>query len=195
MEPNGEVNWLLAFILTNFVTIVGAVFAWVRAIKMTPKEVKGAELDNKNKEVSLAEQFNNLAIKAAEQTVFAQSRLEKIEKDYNILKEAHDSLVAKVAEQGIILKDQARTIETQNLRINQQDIKINEQEELIACLRSDLDASTEYNNMLIAQMKERNITPVQSTKHRKTNGKSLDSMLSDTPALEQSKNGQPPSEK
>ena len=59
--------------------------------------------------------------------------------------------------QDRMLKEQARTIEVQEARINQQEGKINEQEELISSLRSDLDCTTEYNNALIAQMKEKNL--------------------------------------
>lgn len=187
MESTGEVNWLLAFIITNFVTIVGAVFVWIKAIKMMPKEVKGAEYDNKIKEGSVAEQFNIIALKAAEQAVTLQTRLGRIEGDYNILKAAHDLLAVKVVEQDMALKDQARTIEAQDIRLNQQDIKIKDQEELITSLRFDLDATTEYNGILIAQMKEKNITPVQSTKHRKTNGKPLEEPTLKEPKPEEPK--------
>lgn len=184
MESPEGINWITAFIITNSVTIIGAIFIWIRAVKMMPKEVKGAELDNKGKEASVADQFNTIALKAAEQAVALQARLGRIEGDYNILKTAHDLLSVKVVEQDTALRDQARTIEAQTARLNQQDIKIIEQDELITSLRFDLDATTEYNSVLLAQMKEKNIIPAQSTKHRKTNGKSLEEKVTSGSAIE-----------
>lgn len=172
MEPTQElIKWLVASIGTSFVAIVGAVFVWIRAIKMIPKEVKGAELDNKGKEASVADQFNTIALKAAEQAVTLQARLGRIEGDYNILKTAHDLLASKVVEQDLALKDQSRTIEAQTLRLNQQGIKLVEQEELITSLRFDLDTTNEYNSALIAQMKEKNLVPLEAPSRRKSNGK------------------------
>lgn len=178
MELTKElITWLLVVIGTNLSAVVIAVISWIRAAKMMPKDLAGADLDNKGKEASVADQFNEIALKAAEQAVVLQDRLLRIEGDYNMLKSAHDELARKVVMQDITIKEQARTIDTQTVRLNQQGSKLVEQDELITSLRFDLDATTEYNNTLIGQLKAKNITPAQSTKRRKTNGKSLDENL------------------
>lgn len=170
MEPTKElVTWLLLIVATNLSAVILAIMSWVKAAKMIPRDIKAADLDNQAKEGSVADQFNTIAIKAAEQATILQGRLLRIEGDYNILKSAHDELVKKVILQDIALKEQLRTVEAQTARINQQDGKISEQEELISSLRFDLNATTEYNYILIAQMKEKNLVPVESPKHRKTN--------------------------
>lgn len=172
MELTEEtVRVLVAFIITNSIAIVGAIFAWVRAIKMIPKEVKGAELDNMGKEASVADKFNDIALKAAEQTVNLQAKLISIEVSYNMLKAAHDELAIRVVNQDMTMKEQARTIEAQTARLNQQGNKINEQEELIASLRSDLDATNAYASALVEQMKSANLVPLEAPVRRKTNGK------------------------
>lgn len=176
-STQGLINWILVVVFTNLAAIGTAILAFVKASKMIPKEVEGAELDNKGKEASVADQFNEIALKAAEQAVVLQDRLLRIEGDYNMLKSAHDELARKVVMQDVTIKEQARTIDTQTIRLNQQGTKLTEQDELIASLRFDLDATTEYNETLIRQLKAKNITPAQSTKRRKTNGRPLDENL------------------
>lgn len=136
-----------------------------------PKEIKSADLDNRSKEVSIANQYDELATKAAEKTLKTQERLTKIEDDYN-------NLSIKVTAQEEIMRQQAIIIKEQSSRLDIQEKKIREQEEEITLLKCELNNAQIYNTALIQQMREQSIIPLemdtvvsedcQKTKKRKT---------------------------
>lgn len=150
------VGWIIGIVLLNISTVIASVIVWVKAIKMMPKEVKGADLNNISKEVSIASQYDELATKAAEKTLKMQERLSKLEEDYEKLND-------KVDEQDSIIKEQAQIIKEQSLRLDAQDTKIKEQEEEIELLKCELNNAQSYNSALIQQMKDKNIIPIENT--------------------------------
>ena len=169
MEPTKElITWILVVVVTNLATIATAILSWMRAAKMMPKEVKGADLDNMGKEASVADQFNDIANKAAEQAVNLQTKLLRLEGDYNMLKSAHDELNGKVVAQDLTIKEQARVIENNNIRLNEQEIKMCEQDEVINELKFDLGVAQQYNSELIVQMRNANLIPLEAPKRKYT---------------------------
>lgn len=146
--------WIIGALLINLSTLAISIISWVKSAKMMPKEIKGADLNNISKEISIANQYDELATKAAEKALKLQERLDKIEDDY-------DSLSEKVDAQDIIIKQQAAIIKEQSARLDAQDTKIKEQEEEIENLKCELNNSQLYNYALISQMKEKNIIPVE----------------------------------
>ena len=167
MEPTQTlINWVATVFVTSVITIIGSIIMWVKAVKMMPKEAKGLDLDNKGKEASVADQFNDIAIKAAEQAVNLQTKLMKLEGEYTSLKTAHEKLNEKVLSQDLIINEQARMLENNAIRLQEQENKMLEQDEIINELKFDLNVSQQYNSELIAQMKKANIIPLEAPKRK-----------------------------
>jgi uncharacterized coiled-coil protein SlyX len=167
MELTQElINLVTGVLISSIIAIIGAVFTWIRAAKMMPKEAKGMDLDNLGKEASVADQFNDIANKAAEQAVNLQTKLLRLENDYNMLKFAHDELNSKVVAQDLTIKEQAIVIDNNNIRLNEQEIKMCEQDEVINELKFDLGVAQQYNSELIVQMKNANLIPLEAPKRK-----------------------------
>lgn len=167
MTEDNLITWIIVGLLTNLSALIAGIIAWIRSAKMMPKEVKGADLSNRSKEVSIADQFDALATKAAERAVQIQTRLSRIESDYDTLKSEHDKLSTKVFEQEKVIREQELTISNQTCRINMQEKKIEDQDEIIATLRYDLDLAQEYNTKLRLQLTEFNIVPLENPKPKR----------------------------
>lgn len=162
------ITWILVVIGTNLSAVVIAILSWIRAAKMMPKELKASDLDNMGREASVADQFNDIAIKAAEQAVSLQDKLLKIEDNYNLLKCEYDELKQKVASQEKTIQEQIKIIEQNNIRLNEQEARMAEQDEIIDELKFDLNLAHQYNLELIAQMKAKNLTPIDPPKRKYT---------------------------
>lgn len=147
------ITWIIGALLINIVTLGVSIISWIKSAKMMPKEIKGAELNNISKEISIANQLDELATKAADRTLKTQSRLDKLELDY-------ENLEAKVKEQDEIIRTQNNTIKEQTGRLDMQDKKMKEQEDEIEFLKCELKNSKLYNQSLINQMREKNIIPI-----------------------------------
>lgn len=155
MELTKEVIvWILVVIGTNLSAVILAVLSWIKAAKMIPREIKGSDLDNRSKEVSIADQLDELATRAADKAIKSQERLDKLESDYDLLKD-------KVQTQDDIIKDQADIINKQSIRLDLQEKKIMEQEEEITLLKCELNNAQLYNQALISQMREKSIIPIE----------------------------------
>lgn len=141
------VNWLIGGLAAAIITSITGIFAIIKASRMMPKELKGADLNNRSKEISIADQYDELATRAADKAIRTQERLDKIEDDYKKMKEEHEILL----ENYEALKEKVET----------QEIKIKEQDEEIEKLRCELNNSKLYNDALIKQMKEANIIPIE----------------------------------
>lgn len=135
------------------VSLFTSIYAIVKATRMGKREVRGADLDNESKEVSIANQYDELATKAAEKAVKLQERLDTLEEDYHKLqtesKEHKDTIArleTQIASQGETIRLQATQIEVQ--------------EGQIETLKCELSNSQTYISALIQQMKEANIIPV-----------------------------------
>lgn len=158
------ITWILISIGTNLSAVILAILSWVRAAKMIPKELKSSDLDNKSKEISIAEQYDDLATRAAQKVLDMQTKLDEIDKNYKELRTSYESLSLsyeklsiKISEQDLIIGKQTETIRLQTVRLN-------EQEEEIGILKFDLNLAQEYNTTLISEMRLKNLIPPEAPK-------------------------------
>ena len=148
-------GWLIGVVLINVVGIVGSIITWIKAAKMMPKEIVASDLDNeatalenKAKEISILEQYEERARKVMVKNLKIAERLEKLETDYGMLEKI-------IEEQSIIMQKQTTLIDTQEATIKEQEIEL-------FSLGKALRIAKAYTVVLIQQMKDENIIPVES---------------------------------
>lgn len=159
-------KWLVGAGFTGLGAVIASVISWYRSSKMIPKELEGMSLDNRQKEVSLVEQYDTIVDMAVARAVNSEERFCKLEGENKTLREDIKLLGKQLDEQRGLIKEQAETIALQTARLNSQGVRIQEQEELITSLRMDLTSAQEYSNQLMLQLKEKNITPKENPKRR-----------------------------
>ena len=152
-------KWLFGAGFTGLGAIIASLISWYRSSKMIPKELEAVSLDNRKKEVSLVEQYETIVDMAVARAVNSEERFCKLEGENRTLRDDMKLLGKQLDEQRELIKEQAETIALQTARLNSQGIRIQEQEELISSLRMDLTVAQEYSNELMAQLKEKDITP------------------------------------
>jgi chromosome segregation ATPase len=126
-------KWVIAIGIGAIVSTITGVILIIKAGKMMPKDLRSADLTNKEKEADVAAKMNDLADKAAEKAVNLQGKLDELEKKYDSLKVDYDSLKEKVVSQ----------------------------ENLINKLQCEVNNYKLYTNALIGQIKENNLNPVE----------------------------------
>jgi hypothetical protein len=126
-------KWVIGIGFAGIVSTITGIILLIRAGKMLPKDLRGADLNNKEKEADVATKMNDLADRAAEKAVNLQGKLDDLEGKYNSLKVDYDSLKDKVVSQ----------------------------ENLINKLQCEIDNYKLYTNALIAQIKENNLNPIE----------------------------------
>lgn len=141
------IQWFIGVLVVSLISSITGIISIIKAGKMVPREIKGADLNNKSKEVSIADQYDILATKAAEKTLKMQDRLDKLETDYDALEDT--------------IRRQADIIEKQNVRLDAQEQKIMEQDVEIDKLKCELNNSEQYNKALIQQMREQKLIPLE----------------------------------
>jgi len=141
------VFWMITTAITTLSSVVLGIITWVKSAKLMPKELTKADLENRKAEVSLADQYEIMATRAAEKAVNMQSRLTKNEEDIASMK-------AKI-------QDQSEIIKAQSIRLDAQDKKITDQEAEIFSLGKELNLAKAYNTALISQMKKENLVPLE----------------------------------
>jgi uncharacterized coiled-coil protein SlyX len=137
----GLVGWIIGVGITGLISIIIGVISIIRSGKMLPKDLKGADLSNEQKEADLAKIYKGIAAETALETIEVNKRL-------SILEE-------KVYTQGITIMEQNETIRIQGEKIAAQD-------ETISILQCKLSNSEQYNQALIEQMKKENVTPLET---------------------------------
>ena len=133
-------TWIIVFFLTSGATMILSFISIYRAGKLLPKELKGAELENRTKEIDLAIKMEQAADRAVVKSDAMRARLESIEDKYYELEN-------KVKAQEILIDSQAR--------------RITAQENEISSLVCELGNYKIYTNGLISQMKQSNIIPIE----------------------------------
>lgn len=146
-------------ILASIVALVVGITSWIKSKKLMPEEIEKVKLENASKEVSIAEQFNNLAISAAKQVNELHERVTKIEKEYREIqsenanmKDKHDAL----SKSHIELQSKHNTLKSEHNALKEEYESLNEK---LITVESDLTVAQEYINTLIEQLKESNIPP------------------------------------
>jgi len=181
-EIKNATEWFFALLATSGIALILGLFNIIKSGKMLPRDIKKADLDNKSKEISIADQFNKLATDAAERALKLQEKIDMLESasvslqsnftslnsDYALLKDMVEAQETVIGEQAIIIEEQSK-------RLDLQDAKIIEQQEEIETLKCELDNTRQYNEALIKQMRDAHIIPVDvksiSQKRCKDNSK------------------------
>ena len=174
MDPE-LMKWLFGAGFTGLGAIIASLISWYRSSKMIPKELEAVSLDNRKKEVSLVEQYETIVDMAVARAVNSEERFCKLEGENRTLRDDMKLLGKQLDEQRELIKEQAETIALQTTRLNSQGIRIQEQEELISSLRMDLTVAQEYSNELMAQLKEKDITPKVNSRKKSIKSSSDDS--------------------
>lgn len=120
---------VLEIVLSNVTVVVAAVLLWRKSVKMMPREIKGADLNNQITEVSLASQMQDMAKKAAAQVIEYQNQLQGQMNEIEKLREE----VEAVSD----LRD-----EVARLRVD------------VANYRSENEALWEWNQALVKQVRK-----------------------------------------
>jgi len=146
-------GWLIGIFATSIVTGIIGVISIIKAGKMLPRDLRGADLENKGKEIDIADKYELLADKAAQKVIKLQERLDNYETNQIKLKLGQDNLQRQIDTQAQTIQSQAATIEKQEAKIESQDIRI----ETLTCEVSNYKI---YTNELISQLRNAEIAPV-----------------------------------
>jgi uncharacterized coiled-coil protein SlyX len=131
------VKWVIAIGFAGIISTITGIILIVKAGKMLPRELRGVDLDNKGKEVSIADQFEDIATKAADKAIKAQGELDLLEQRMN---SKISSLEEKIDNQNTIIEDNRSEI---------------------AALKCEINNYKIYVDALIKQLRMANIVPVE----------------------------------
>lgn len=134
------IGWVIGLFASSIIAIVVGIISIIKSGRMLPKDLRKADLENKDKEVSIADQLDEIATRAADRALKTQERLDNLEVDYLVLKN-------RVTEQDQIIREQAKIIK--------------EQSERLKSLSDELCNTQAYNSALIKQMHNANMIPVE----------------------------------
>jgi hypothetical protein len=165
---------LIAIFATSVISLVLGIISIIRSGRMLPKDIKGAELanegtdlNNKDKEISIAQKYETLADRASDKVIAMQKQLNEnteqsiiLSGKMSILQTQYEILKEKLENQELIIQQQSLIIEEQSKRIDLQDKKIKEQQEEIALLRCELNKTKVHNSNLRNQIIETGGSPV-----------------------------------
>jgi chromosome segregation ATPase len=158
---------IIFLIFTNISALAASIISLIRSSKLLPKELENATLDVKEREISLAEQYENMMQKSVTDKKEILSQLDTLEHSYSSLKNVVADKLLLIEEQEIRISAQDEKIEelskkirSQDTRIRNQNTKIRKQAEEITVLTKQLDRMERYNCALIEQMKNANIVPL-----------------------------------
>lgn len=162
------IGWIIGLFSTSVVALIIGIISIIRSGKMLPRDLKGADLtnkekekvidgadlDNRAKELDLIERYDGLI---ADLTI----KYDTLKKEYENIKNENETL----RDDYIILKDEQlilrEKINSQDIVINHQTSIIEEQKEEITMLMCELNNYKEYTKALIEQMKEAQMIPVE----------------------------------
>ena len=169
MNPENTQNiigWVVGLVATSGIAIIIGIINIIKSGTMIKRDVRGADLSNKSKEVSLAEQYETLTNRATQKVLDMQERLDSIENQsislqgsMDKLRKNYSDLEGEIKEQKELILQQTTIIEEQGKRLELQEIKMSEQQEEISRLRKELEKERRRNYSLMNQMKENNIIP------------------------------------
>lgn len=146
-------GWIIGIFATSVVTGIVGIIAIIKSGKMLPKDLRSADLENREKEVDIADKYEILAEKAAQKAIQLQERLDSYESIQLKIKKDHSSLESKV-------NNQEKIMEKQSLIIEQQALKLEAQEVQIASLICELNNYKIYTRELISQLTQAKLVPI-----------------------------------
>ena len=134
------IKWVIGAGIGSIVASITGIILIVKAGKMLSREVKGADLDNKGKEMDIITQYDEIATKAADKVLNTQERFDKLEEKYNEIKAENIEIKERLEAQDAIISAQAKEINK------------------LVC---ELNNYKEYAKALIDQMRNSEITPIE----------------------------------
>jgi len=138
-QVQGLVGWIIGILATSVVSGIIGIISIVRAGKMLPKDLRGADLENRSREVGIADQYEELAERAAQKTIKLQNRLDVYENGQLQLEAGQADLKRQLESQNEVIERQAETIEG---------------------LICEINNYKTYTNALIEQIKEAQLIPI-----------------------------------
>ena len=138
--PNASpVFWMITTAITTVSSIVLGIITWLKSAKLMPKELTRADLENKQAELSIVEQYDSLATSATARRIEVQDKFDELEMQYKELQKANREILR---------------------RFDEQKLEFEKQKEMVESLVKELTLAQAYNHALIQQMCQENITPV-----------------------------------
>jgi hypothetical protein len=150
MDFKTIINWfndINGIVIVSIITNIGLFIKIIRDGKMLPKDLKGADLDNRTKELSLADMYDEIATKAAEKVMKMQEKYDGLEVRFDLLENDQKILKRKVEDQDILL-----------LEYSENSVKQNKKVEYLECQLSNYE---KYNSALIQQIRKEQLIPVE----------------------------------
>jgi len=133
-------KWVIAIGFGAIITTITGIILIVKAGKLLTREVKGADLDNKGKEMDIVNQYDEIATKAADKVLNTQERFDKLEEKYNEIKAENAEIKERLEAQDAIISAQAKEINK------------------LVC---ELNNYKDYATALIEQMRKSEITTIE----------------------------------
>ena len=157
-------NWMFGILAVNIITMIGAVIAVVKSIRMMPREEamadivnKGVELNNKVKEVDAFVRYEDLIDKANERNTIVRLKLDTLFDENRTMK-------SKTADQEHEIGRLQKTMTEHSEKLNGQNTLLEAQQKEIVILREALAEARKYIDDLLKQFKDMNIKPVKEEK-------------------------------
>lgn len=153
LQEMSPVFWMITTAITTISSLVLGIITWFKSAKMMPKEITKADLENKGKELSLVEQYDEIATMAALRAVNAEQRFQSLENENKEMRE-------RLLSQEKTINEQSETMRMQSIRLDGQEERMKAQDKEIVELVQELTLSQAYNAALINQIRKENLTPV-----------------------------------
>ena len=154
MDITKITDWVIGSLIVGILLIVTNIISIIRAGKMMPKELKGAELSNKEAEIDIVSKMDATLSNSIERALNLQSKLDDLDK--------------KLRDQNDEICDLGKKIESQNDIIKIQGDKIIALEHLSKSQKEEIDLlTTEVNNYslwtnaLVDQLQNVDLKPIK----------------------------------
>lgn len=155
-EAQNLVGWMIGIVGVGIISLITGILTVWKSSRMMPKDLTKADLENKLKELDVTDRYELLASKSAEKALQYQQRMSAVEEQAE--KNAAEFRLYKKTQDGRYDELESKYLNLEEI-VKIQSGKIVAQEEEIALLRLELDSARDYNNILIQQMKDKNIIP------------------------------------
>jgi len=148
------IGCLIGTVIVGILLIITNIVSIIRAGRMMPKELKGIDLSNKEKEIDIASQMDIMLTNSMSKALDWQNKF--------------DALDCKYRDQGEELKKIKLEFESQSSLINLQEKRILALEELSISQKKEIDIlMTEVNNYslwtnaLVSQLQKVDLKPIK----------------------------------
>jgi len=146
--------WFIGSGAISIIAIVTGVIAIIKSGKMLPKELEGADLSNKEKDVDIASKMDDLLTNAIAKAVDWQAKFDKLDCEARENKVKLDTALAMADSQG-------KLITIQGERILALETLSEKQKDEIVELTTEVSNYSLWTNALVAQLERALLKPVR----------------------------------